>query len=76
MLLKMNTETYFEIKENGEIEISLNANSGYAKYDSENIAASVYYTEDKVILAFYLISGNYTFPGDNFADPPFLYHDE
>ena len=65
-------EMYFEIKSNGKAEISLNANTGYAKYSAECIQITAYYAdaynndsiyEDyfSVYINFNLVTGNYTF---------------
>jgi len=55
---------YFEILPDGKFELSVNALSGYAKYDEESVQITAYYQEDtRVVISFRLISGNYTFPG-------------
>ena len=68
------TEMYFEIKPNGKVEISLNALSGYAKYSSENLLLTAYYTDytvfdttdmlvkDYIIINFNIVSGEDHFP--------------
>ena len=55
-------EMYFEIKSDATVEISLNALSGYAKVDSEHIRLTIYYSDQRVIINFNLVSGNWTFP--------------
>jgi len=57
-------EMYFEIKYDGTVELSLNVNTGYAKYSSDEILLTVFYQENvRVYLSFNLVSGLYTLPG-------------
>lgn len=67
-VVKDDPEMYFEIKHDGSVEISLNAMTGYAKYNGGiGITAFYQYSEDsdfyRNVLSFTLISGEHTFPG-------------
>ena len=58
---------YFAINSDGTVEISINAMSGYAHYTSEAIRLKAYYTDEKTILSFELINGDFTFPEDGLS---------
>lgn len=55
-------EMFFEINSDGKGYISLNALSGYAEYGGDSVQLTAFYTDEKVILNFNLVSGNFTFP--------------
>jgi len=61
-------EEYFEIRQDGTIEISLTTFSGAAKYYSYNLQLTAYYMDyedaDRVYITFNLVSGKWTFPED------------
>ena len=57
-------EIFFEIKPDARAEITLETFAGSAHYGSEDIQLTAYYTDEKVIINFNLISGNWTFPAN------------
>jgi hypothetical protein len=56
-------ESYFEIRSDGTIQLSLNALDGYAKYDSKTVTAYLYYSEERTNISFCLTSGSNTMVG-------------
>jgi hypothetical protein len=70
-------DMYFEIKSNGELEISLHTFSGYSRSTSESFYLKALYTDMITIISFQRIPGiTSTFPGSYLAidfkgDPDF-----
>ena len=59
-------EMYFEIKENGEVEISLTNLEGYIKLNSDDVLLTAYYYNPaqvkRCILTFHILKGELHFP--------------
>lgn len=49
--------TFFELREDGTINMSLNVNSGYVEFDSSKVKVFAYYSNDIVILSFNIERG-------------------
>ncbi|MCL2086048.1 MAG: hypothetical protein FWH05_00440 [Oscillospiraceae bacterium] len=54
-------EMYFEIKPDGKFDISLNANSGYARYNEETVQFTALYSDIRTIISFNITSGLHSF---------------
>lgn len=63
--VKEDDKTYFEIRKDGTVYISLNAMSGYSVY--ENVTTTAYYSQGFTVLSFTLNSGEATFPGSSLS---------
>lgn len=57
------SDLYFEIKPNGELEITVMTFDGIAEYkDSSELILTAFYQSDQTIISFSLIGGTNTFP--------------
>lgn len=59
--------TYFIIKENGQIEVSLNCMDGYSKYYSPDVVLHTFYSDYRTLLSFTVIRGECPFTTTNIS---------